>query len=53
MIELSRSLYQAYKAGDDRRRAQILKNTMIELLINNKKELAFRENELFFVVKNL
>lgn len=52
MIELSGSLYEAYKAGDIHRRALILKNTMIELLVDNKKELHPQENELFLAVKN-
>jgi hypothetical protein len=53
MIELSKSLCQAYKASDKYRRAMILKNVMIELLVDNKKELSIAENELFSVVKYL
>lgn len=53
MIELSKSLHQAYKVGDKYRRALILKNVMIELLVDNKKELYVAENELFSVIKCL
>jgi hypothetical protein len=53
MIELSKSLYQAYEASDSIRRGMILKNIMIELLIDNKKELYIAENELFSVIKIL
>ncbi len=52
MIELSKGLHQAYASGDRLRRAQILKKTMIELLVDNKKELVFKENELFCALKS-
>ncbi len=52
MIELSKGLYQAYASGDRLRRDQILKKTMIELLVDNKKELVFKENELFCALKS-
>ncbi len=53
LIELSKSLYQSYLRGDNLRRAELLKNAIIELRVNDKKELVFKENELFSALKGV
>ncbi len=52
MIELSKHLHQTYLSSNNLQRSLILKSIMIELSIDNKKELHPQENELFNVIKN-
>lgn len=47
MIELAGSLYQSYFRANFEWKVYIIKNLMIELLVNTKKELQIAETPLF------
>lgn len=47
MLELAWSLYKSYFLSNEQWKTYIIKNLMLELFVNNKKELQIAESDLF------
>lgn len=47
MLELAGSLYQSYNIASNETKTQIIKKLMLELFIDNKKELRVEESPIF------
>ncbi len=52
-MELFFFLWNTYKKGSEKVRAEIIKNIFMELKIDNKKQLHLKENELFKFIREL
>jgi hypothetical protein len=53
MLELAENLYKSYISLEKEGKIYIIKKLMLELFINNKKELQIVENPLFETLKFL
>ncbi len=53
MLELIESLSTSYKLANNELKTVILKNLMLELFVNSKKELSYAENSLLFTLKSV
>ena len=53
MLELIESLATSYKLANNELKTVILKNLMLELFVNSKKELSYADNSLFFTLKSV
>ena len=53
MLELIESLSTSYKLANNELKSIILKNLMLELFVNSKKELSYAENSLLFTLKSV
>jgi hypothetical protein len=53
MLELIESLATSYKLANNELKTVILKNLMLELFVNTKKELSYADNSLFFTLKSV